>query len=136
MTVTGISVGDGAPRTGSISAVVDTGSSLWYMPKAYVDTYYQKVQGATFGGMQQAWTFPCSSKLPDITVHVGSKKIVVPGGNLIYQQAGPQNCFGGLQSDKGMPFSIFGDVFMKNLYVIFEHPLQGQPRLGFAKQAR
>jgi aspergillopepsin I len=131
-TATGIQVGNGPMKTGNINAVADTGSSLWYMPKAFVDQYWQQVPGAQFGGLQSAWMFPCSAKLPDISVQIGAKKITVPGINMNYQQAGPSNCFGGLQPDKGMPFSIFGDVFMKSLYVIFEHQLNGQPRLGFA----
>jgi aspergillopepsin I len=105
------------------------------MPKAFVDSYYQKVPGAKFGGLQQSWTFPCSAKLPNISVIISGKKITVPGNNLNYQQAG-SSCFGGLQPDKGMPFSIFGDVFMKHLYIVFEHSLTGKPRLGFAHQPK
>lgn len=41
-------------------------------------------------------------------------------------------CFGGIQSNSGMEFSIFGDVFLKNQYVVFD--AEG-PRLGFAQQA-
>jgi aspergillopepsin I len=135
-TATGFQVGSGPMKTGNINAVADTGSSLWYMPKAFVDQYWQQVPGAQFGGLQSAWMFPCNAKLPDISVQVANKKITVPGINMNYQQAGASNCFGGLQADKGMPFSIFGDVFLKSLYVVFEHQLNGQPRLGFAHQPK
>jgi len=49
------------------------------------------------------------------------------------QSVGGGRCFGGLQRNTGMPFSIFGDVFLKGLFVVFEHkPGQGQ-RIGFAQ---
>jgi aspergillopepsin I len=134
---TGIQVGNNPVKNGTINAIVDTGSSLWYMPKAFCDEYWKNVQGATFGGIQSAWMFPCNSKLPDVSVIIAGKKVTVPGSNMNYQKSGPSTCFGGLQPDKGMPFSIFGDVFMKSLYVVFEQPLNGGPaRLGFAPQPK
>ncbi|KAL9606639.1 MAG: hypothetical protein Q9179_000225 [Wetmoreana sp. 5 TL-2023] len=49
----------------------------------------------------------------------------VPGAQ--YNSA--QVCFGGIQSDTGIGFSIFGDIFLKSQFVVFQtSPLQ----LGFA----
>jgi hypothetical protein len=42
-------------------------------------------------------------------------------------------CFGGIQpSGAGLP-NIAGDVFLKNLFVAFEHETGKSPRLGFAQ---
>jgi hypothetical protein len=43
-------------------------------------------------------------------------------------------CFGGLQSDAGIGFAIFGDIFLKSQYVIFDES-QSTPRLGFGQKA-
>jgi len=133
--VTGFSIGGGQEQPVTINAVADTGSSLWYVPAKVADTYYSKVQGAAFSALSGGWTFPCNAKLPDITLTVSGKKVVVPGINMNYQSIG-STCMGGMQRDTGIPFSIAGDVFLKNLFVVFEHPVGGQPRLGFASAAK
>ncbi|KAE9978507.1 hypothetical protein EG328_001417 [Venturia inaequalis] len=133
--VTGFTVGGGQEVPIALNAIADTGSSLWYAPAKMVDAYYAKVPGATFSQLAGGWNFPCSAKLPDISLTVSGKKVTVPGGNMNYQSIGT-TCMGGLQRDTGMPFSIAGDVFLKNLFVVFEHPVSGQARLGFASAAK
>ncbi|TID16432.1 Asp-domain-containing protein [Venturia nashicola] len=129
--VTGFSVGSGQEIPVTLNAIADTGSSLWYVPAKVADTYYAKVQGASFSALTGGWTFPCNAKLPDISLTISGKKLTVPGINMNYQSIG-STCMGGMQRDTGMPFSIAGDVFLKNMFVVFEHPVGGQPRLGFA----
>jgi aspergillopepsin I len=46
---------------------------------------------------------------------------------------GSTTCFGGLQSDAGVGFSIFGDIFLKSQYVVFDQST-GSPRIGFGQQ--
>jgi aspergillopepsin I len=43
------------------------------------------------------------------------------------------SCFGGIQSNSGVGFSIFGDIFLKSQYVVFDQT-QGTPRIGFGQQ--
>jgi aspergillopepsin I len=59
---------------------------------------------------------------------------VLPSEHLNYMPATRDNatCFGGIQSNNGLGFAIFGDVFLKSQYVVFDS--EG-PRLGFAAQA-
>lgn len=129
--VTGFAIGGGQEVPIALNAIADTGSSLWYVPAKVADSYYAKVPGASFSQLSGGWNFPCTAKLPDITLTISGKKLVVPGGNMNYQNIGG-TCMGGMQRDTGMPFSIAGDVFLKNLFVVFEHPVGGQARLGFA----
>ena len=58
---------------------------------------------------------------------------MVPGDYVNYAPVsdGSATCFGGVQSDEGVGFSIFGDVFLKSQFVVFEDA-SGGPRLGFA----
>jgi len=133
---TAFQVGDGPVQQYTVSAIADTGTSLWYMPRTVVDAYWEKVQGASYNQLQGGWVFPCSGPLPDITLMMGDKKIRVPGINMNYQQISITTCFGGLQRNDRMPFSIFGDTFLKGLFVIFEAPNDGNARIGFAQQSR
>jgi aspergillopepsin I len=135
-TATGFAVGRGEVKSIAINAVADTGSSLWYLPRAIADAYYREVEGAQFNQMQSGWMFPCNAKLPDMALVVSGKKITVPGTNMNYQKLSQSTCFGGIQRDTGMPFSIAGDVFLKEMFVVFENAPGTSPRLGFAPAAR
>lgn len=48
-----------------------------------------------------------------------------------YAQVSQSECYGGMQSSKGVGFNILGDVFLKSLLVVFD---QGGQRIGFALQ--
>jgi aspergillopepsin I len=109
------------------------GSSLWYAPKRFVSAYWKEVEGAVFEEARRGWFFSCNSKLPDITMAIGDGKVTVPGINMNYSQAGANRCYGGLQNDLPMGFSIFGDVFLKGLCVVFEDAPGSRRRLGFAQ---
>jgi len=143
--VEGFGVGTGAIKRTNTYNIVDTGSSLWFMPEELVREYYNKVAGAqapprsasnNIPGMVAGYTFPCNATLPDITLVIGGKKVSVPGKNMNYQvmNRALNRCFGGLQVKAGyMPFNLFGDIFLKGMYVVFEHKPSGSPRIGVAR---
>ena len=133
----GYSVGGNNATTGSVgTAIADTGTSLLYLPTNVVKAYYSQVQGAQYDQQQAGYVFPCSANLPDFNVAIGGKTFAV-GGDLInfapVTQAS-QTCFGGIQEDTGIGFSIFGDVFLKAVVAVFDDD-GSSPRLGFASQA-
>lgn len=84
--------------------------------------------------MAGGYTFDCSSKLPDFSVKIGDYTAVISGDVINYAplQKGSSTCFGGIQSNSGLGFSIFGDIFLKSQYVVFD---SNGPRLGFAAQS-
>jgi len=135
---TGFQVGDTPVKSLHVRATVDTGSSLWYLPKSIADAYYAQVGGATYSKEEGGYVFPCTATLPDMSVIVGSRKVTVPGINMNYQPLGygSGQCYGGIVKDSSMSSYVFGDVFMKGLYVVFEHQIGQSPRLGFAHQPR
>ncbi|KAA8652692.1 hypothetical protein EYZ11_007965 [Aspergillus tanneri] len=133
-TADGYGVGDGQTNSNSITGIADTGTTLILIDDTVVEDYYKNVDGAKQDQQAGGYVFPCSTELPNFTVVIGSYKAVVPGKHINYApvQEGSQSCFGGIQSNSGLGFTIFGDVFLKSQYVVFDS--QG-PRLGFAKQA-
>ena len=118
------------------TAIADTGTSLLYLPTAVVQAYYASVSGASYNQAQAGYTFPCSTSLPSFSVDIGGQTFTIPGEYINFAPVtdGSATCFGGIQPDTGIGFSIFGDVFLKAVYAIFDVS-QGSPRLGFASQA-
>lgn len=136
-TAGGYSTGSTSPGTTSIgSAIADTGTTLLYIPTSAVKAYYSKVansvNSATYGG----YVAPCSQTWPNWNVKIGGTTFTVPGSYINYAPADNTGyyCFGGIQSSSGIGINIFGDIFLKSKYVIFDEST-GSPRLGFANQA-
>lgn len=79
-------VGNGAPQTaltGSGTAIADTGTSLMLMDDEIVAAYYAQVDGARQSPEVGGFVFPCSSRLPDLTVAVGDKYMATVSGQLM-----------------------------------------------------
>ncbi|KAL8685006.1 MAG: hypothetical protein Q9218_008025 [Villophora microphyllina] len=118
----------GTPITG----IADTGTTLLYLPEDVVDNYYNSVDGAQNDSQQGGYTYPCNAALPDITFGIGGYSATVPGSYVNYAPVDDSGltCFGGIQSSSGIGINIFGDIFLKSQFVVFENG--GSPRLGFA----
>lgn len=146
----GYAVGSGKFVSSSIDAIADTGTTLLYLPAAAVKAYYAKVSGATNSASQGGYIFPCSATLPSITLGIGSYRAVVPGTYINYAPATGSRkfspclcywthpnklteCFGGIQSNAGIGFSIYGDIFLKSQFVVFNGA--STPEIGFAAKA-
>ncbi|KAI8932808.1 hypothetical protein NX059_010294 [Plenodomus lindquistii] len=117
--------------------VLDTGTTLIYTDAAIVKAYYAKVTGAKLDNTQGGYTFPCSATLPNFSITVGGVAQVVPGKYVNYAPVDStgKTCFGGIQTDDGIGFSIFGDVFLKSKYVVHEAVPGSTPRIGLAQSA-
>jgi aspergillopepsin I len=154
-TASGYGVGDSVTTTTSWSAIagmssrspsrtnnvptylvlIDTGTTLLYLPTKIVKAYYAKVSGSSDSSSVGGWIFPCSATLPDLTLKIGSHTATVPASYLNYGEVSStdtSDCFGGVQDDSDIGLSIFGDVFLKTQYVVFD---ASGPQLGFATQA-
>ena len=131
----GYAVGGGAFVSLSIDAIVDSGTTLLFLPQSAVKAYYAKVPGAAYNSAQGGYTFPCSATLPNLTLGIGTYRAVVPGSYLNYAPVEGSTCFGGLQSDAGIGFSVYGLIFMKSQFVVFKGTGGTGTSIGFAVQA-
>jgi len=131
----GYTIGTGSSVSSTINGIADTGTTLLYLPTAVVKAYYAKVSGSSNSNTYGGYVFPCTAALPDFSLTLGGVKQRVPGKYINYApvETGSSTCYGGIQVNTGIGFSIFGDIFLKSKYVVFENS-GSTPRLGFADQ--
>ncbi|CAG7924196.1 unnamed protein product [Penicillium olsonii] len=117
-------------------AIADTGTSLMLVSPDVAKEYYKQVDGAIYANNAGGYIYPCTAKLPSLAVAVGTAySATVPGSLVNFSEVGTNTttgetvCFGGIQSNAGSSLAIYGDVFLKALFVVFDH--RG-PSLGFA----
>lgn len=119
---------------GLLTGIADTGTTLLLVFDNIAATYYARVAGAQFSNTFGAYVFPCSASLPDFTVDINGYSATIPGEFINFGVVTGNTCFGGIQSASGLPFNIYGDIFLKSQFVIFDRT-QTTPRIGFANQA-
>lgn len=112
--------------------IVDSGTSLIYLPNAVVAEYYGQIEGyeLTDGGSH---IFPCNSTVPDLHFKIEGATLSVPGHgfNLGQYDPGSDTCVGALNTQLNMKYSVLGNLFMQNYYVV--HSTEEEtPRMGFA----
>jgi len=117
-------------------AIIDTGTSLMFLPELLASMYWEKVPGVD--SSLGSYRFPCNvtDSLPDLllklprTDHV----LVIPGQYLNYGPADSDNdlCWGGMQGSGQLNgVIIMGDVMLKALFVAFDVE---KGRVGFANK--
>lgn len=129
----GYAVGNGSFQPLIIDAIADTGTTLIFAPDEVVTAYYNEVSGASYDSTQGGYTFPCLATLPSLTLGIGSHMAVIPGEYMNSNPVGDSKCFGGVQSSNGIGFSVYGDVFFKSQFIVFDGSTP--PLLGFAAKA-
>ena len=137
------------------AGIADTGTTLMLLSDDTVNNYYSQVDGAQNDQSAGGYVFDCNTELPDFSITVSGYKATVPGKYINFAPADDSGaskfsllvfpisrglltvsiaCFGGIQSDASIGFAIYGDVFLKSQYVVFDQT-QGSPRLGLAAKA-
>ncbi|KAJ6005631.1 aspergillopepsin A-like aspartic endopeptidase [Penicillium sp. IBT 35674x] len=139
---TGYGVNSNGKPTVSINntAICDTGTTLMLVSPAIVTDYYSRVNGSSYSNSLGAYIYPCDTDLPDLTIQIdnGIMNATISGSELAYEGVGTNTntgqamCYGGLQSSGESSFQIFGDIFLKAFYVVFD---QRGPSLGIASPA-
>ncbi|QIW99692.1 hypothetical protein AMS68_005210 [Peltaster fructicola] len=115
-------------------AIADTGTSIVLADNTAVSAYYNQVTGASVSSTAGGWIFPCSATLPEYGVAIGDSGFVatIPGSEMVYADLKDGTCFGGLQSNTGINYQIFGDVLLKQYFAVFNG---GAKTFGIAKKA-
>ncbi|KAI0420906.1 hypothetical protein EKO27_g1435 [Xylaria grammica] len=113
-------------------AIADTGTTLLLADPAVAQAYYAQVDGAQNDQQQGGFTIPCDAKLPDLQLAVGDATATVKGADLSFApvDAAGQTCFGGLQAGESGGLQVYGDIFFKSNFVVFNG---GNNTLGFAQ---
>lgn len=118
----------------ALAGIADTGTTLLLVDDAIVNQYYSGVPSATFSQAAGLVIFDCDETLPSFSLNIPGYQATVPGDFINFGVFTGNECIGGLQSSSGIGFNIFGDIFLKSQYVVFDRS-QAQPRIGFAPQA-
>ncbi|KAG9313385.1 aspartic peptidase domain-containing protein [Chiua virens] len=120
-------------KTSYAQAIVDSGTTLIITTDDLAQAFYANVTNAAeIGG--GVWTVPCDtvgSLAPTLTL--GSRSFTVSSStfNLGPVSEGSSDCVAGLAGG-GSPYWIIGDVFLQNVYTIFD---VANTRIGFANLA-
>ncbi|KAJ5227288.1 aspergillopepsin A-like aspartic endopeptidase [Penicillium citrinum] len=116
------------------TAIADTGTSLMLVSPQVAKAYY--AGWAQYSNSVDGYIFSCDTNIPSLSVAIGNKfQATIPGSLINFAEIGKNKttggtvCYGGVQSNSGSSIQIFGDVFLKALFVVFDH--RG-PSLGFA----
>ena len=113
--------------------VMDTGTSLLLLSNDTASQYYAKVSSAAWNSVDQAWEYDCSETLPDFSMSFSGYAAIVPGSYINYANIDSTKCYGGIQPRGDLSFSLFGDIFLKSQYVVYDQTA-GNPRLGLASK--
>ncbi|KAG8860917.1 hypothetical protein FRB96_003652 [Tulasnella sp. 330] len=132
---------NGGTSSGAFSAVVDTGTTLIYIPTSYAKALYAKIPGAASAASTVGtgfYSFPCSSAatLGPINLVIGGASYAVNMAdfNLGQVSSGSSSCVGGIIGEDiggtgSNQLAIIGDEWIKSWYTVFDY---GNLRVGFA----
>ncbi|CDO77213.1 hypothetical protein BN946_scf184747.g26 [Trametes cinnabarina] len=113
------------------TAVLDTGTTLLLVDDEIVDAIYDSIDGAVYDDQQGGYKYPSNATIPDICFAVGDTLYKVNPKDFAFGDAGNGFTFGGIQSRGDLGFDIFGDIFLKSVYVVFN---QGNSTVGLAQR--
>lgn len=66
------------------------------------------------------WKYPSKATVPDVSFAIGDKLYTLNAADFGFSSADEGYTLGGIQSRGDLTFDIFGDVFLKSVYVVCE----------------
>ncbi|CAK7204542.1 hypothetical protein SEUCBS139899_007300 [Sporothrix eucalyptigena] len=127
---TSITIGGQKTAFSGNTAIADTGTTLCLMSDNACKLLYSAIPGAKYDESAQGWVIPTHvtpDQIPEIKLAVGDNDFVLQAEDLVYGDADNGFWYGGVQSRGSLTMDIFGDVFLKSIYAIFD---AGNVRFG------
>lgn len=132
ITLTGLYLGDQAIATEQrLPVLLDSGSSLTYLPDAMVETIYKAVS-AQYDAKQGAAYIPCSAAKTNLVMRFNFTEpvisvemnelvldLVTASGKKPTFQDGKQACLFGI-APSGSGTNVLGDTFLRSAYVVYD----------------
>jgi hypothetical protein len=121
-----IKVGSVKSITPTSTVIIDTGTTLILLSKSDCDSIYSSLPGGKLSssGYYTLWCNATSNTYTgrrNVYFNIGGSEFGVPAADLLWEQVDDVNCYGGIQSwGTGNGVSILGDVFLKNVYAVFD----------------
>ncbi|KIO31956.1 hypothetical protein M407DRAFT_18984 [Tulasnella calospora MUT 4182] len=122
--------------TQAMTATIDSGTSLIYLPPSQAAALYANVPGAQAAADGKHWTFPCVNADSIGTIGIAFSSATVFNINPTQFNAGTitqgsDQCAGAVvSSGKEDGIALVGDAFISTWYSIFDY---GNMRVGFAQ---
>ncbi|KIJ64704.1 hypothetical protein HYDPIDRAFT_89851 [Hydnomerulius pinastri MD-312] len=127
-------IGNGKKVLAHIDSIIDTGTTLIVVPKADAAAFYKAVgaQDASATVGDGYYSFPCDA-VPKVSLSFGGKAFPISEETLNLGRVSGNTCVGGIVgADMGAGFWIVGDIFLRNVYTVFD---VASSRVGFAELA-
>ncbi|EGN96283.1 hypothetical protein SERLA73DRAFT_185951 [Serpula lacrymans var. lacrymans S7.3] len=127
--------GGGQSVLSNVDSIVDTGTTLVVGDTESVAQLYEAIGGQDASNTvgEGYYTFPCND-VPSVSLTFGGKSFPISSStfNLGQVSSGSSDCVGGIVGSSGESFWIVGDVFLANVYTVFD---LAKNRVGFADLA-
>jgi len=92
---------------------------------------YGAIPGAVFDRREGGWKYPEDARIPEIAFAVGHKLYTINSKDIGYGDPFDGWRFGSIQSRGNLHFDIFGDAFLKSVYVVWNY---GESTIGLAQR--
>ncbi|KAI0340842.1 acid protease [Trametopsis cervina] len=113
------------------TTILDTGTTLLLVDDDVLRSIYDQIHGAVYDDQLGGWKYPVDTRLPEISFAIGDYLFTLHEEDVGFGPADHGYIMGGIQSRGNQDFDIFGDVFLKCVYVVFN---QGEKTVGVAQR--